>query len=203
MFGALDITLQCKGGIRREEGEQGCPGDYIGVTSADFCMAAPSVCRGGGNQAGFDRVLDYVADDTEEFMGFRYKVALVTVSIDGAGSVVPAVVVETVITVEKPDYGGQGFTTDLDEKVVVVVHEGVLEEECIMGGQCCREETEKLLLVTGVLIDVVPVVAPLDYVVDGIRCIVPLPPGHVIKCLLPGATCHLSGTQFSLRVPCR
>jgi hypothetical protein len=40
-------------------------------------------------------------------------------------------------------------------------------------------------------------------VVDGTRCVVPLPPGHVIKCLLPGATCHLGGTQFSLRVPCR
>ena len=190
MFGALDITLQCKGGVWGEEGEQGCSGDYIDVSSAHFCMTTPSVCRGGGSQAGLDGVLDYVADDTEEFMGFRYKIALVTVSIDGAGAVVPTIVVETVITVEKPDYGGEGFTTDLDEKVVVVVHEGVLEQECIVGGQGGGEETEKLLLVAGVLIDVVPVVASLDDVMDGPWCVVPLPPWHMLKGLLSGATCH-------------
>jgi len=75
------------------------------VSSAHFRVTTPSVCRGGGSKAGLDGVLDYVADDAEELMGFTHKVALVAVSIDGAGAVVPAVVVDTVITVEKPDDG--------------------------------------------------------------------------------------------------
>jgi hypothetical protein len=40
-------------------------------------------------------------------------------------------------------------------------------------------------------------------VMDGTRCVVSLPPGHGIRVLPPGATCHLSGTRSSLRVPCR
>ena len=83
-------------------------------------MTTPSVCRGGGSQAGLDGVLDYVADDAEELMGFTYEIAFVAVSVDGAGSVVPAVVVEAVITVEKPDDGRQWLTTNLDKEVVVV-----------------------------------------------------------------------------------
>ena len=198
MFCALPVAIQCKRGIWGEEGKQGCPCNYIGVSSAHFRVTTPSVCRGGGSQAGLDGVLDYVADDAEELMGFTHEVTLVAVSIDGAGAVVPAVVVETVMTVEKPDDGREGDTANLDEEVVVVVHEGVLEQECTVGGQCCREKTEKLLFVTGVLVDVVPVVAPLDDMVDGPWCVVPLSPGHMIKGLLPGATCHPGEIQSSL-----
>jgi hypothetical protein len=38
-------------------------------------------------------------------------------------------------------------------------------------------------------------------VMDGPWCVVSLPPGHMIKGLLSGATCHQGEIQSCLRVP--
>ena len=75
----------------------------------------------------------------------------------------------------------------------MVIHEYVLKKGCIICGDRSRENGKEFPFVTGILVDIVSVVASLDNVMDGVGSIISFPPWHVIRALLPSATCHHSG----------
>lgn len=187
VLGALAVPGQSQLWIRGEIPKEHCSINKTVFVLQNGGMAAVPILTGRVDQARLYRILHDVADDAVELLVLGDQVALVPSAVDGSNAVVALVVIKGVAAVQKPDEGGEGFLSHLEQQVVMVVHEHVLKQCHLIGGDCCLKEGEKLLLVTVVLIDVIAIVSPLDDMLEGMRLYISLASGHMIRGLRPGA----------------
>jgi len=187
VLGALAVPSQSQLWIRGEMKKQRFPINKTLFPLQNSSMTAIPVFTGKVDQASLYRILHNIADDAIELLVLGDQVTLVPSSIDGSNAVVALIVIQRIAAVQKPYKGSEGFLPHLEQQMVVIIHQDVLQQCRLIGGECCLKEGEKLLLVTVVLIDVGAVVTPLDDMLEGMRLYISLAPGHMIRGLRPGA----------------
>lgn len=190
VLGALAVPRQGQLCIRGEIPKEHCSINKTVFPLQNGGMAAVPILTGRVDQTRLDRILHDVTDDAVELLVLGDQVTLVPSSIDGSDTVVALIVIQRIAAVQKPYKGSEGFLPHLEQQMVVIIHQDVLQQCRLIGGECCLKEGEKLLLVTVVLIDVGAVVTPLDDMLDGIRLYISLAPGHMFRGLRPGAICR-------------
>jgi len=183
VFGALSVPSQRHLCIRGKIPQQHCSINKTVFVLQNGGMAAVAVLGRRADQARLYRILHDVTDDAVELLVFGDQVVLVPSAVDGPDAVIALVVVEGVAPIQEPHKIREGFLPHLQQQVVVIIHEHILKQCRLIGGDGCLKEGEKLLLVTVVLIDVITVVSPLDYVLEGMRLYISLASGHSVRAL--------------------